>query len=163
MNKKGFTLVELLGVIVILSIIMLIAIPNITSVLDRTKKDNYIADCKKMVSLAQYKLRNGDFEKPNVANASTIITLDDLDTDDIVRDTDGYLYDLNLSNVKVVNENGFLVYYVQLLAPNKEPKEITPENGGKKSYRGIVRTNSDELDGDNRYQLYKRHYVPQTN
>ena len=36
MNKRGFILIELLGVIVILSIIMVIAIPNITSTLERS-------------------------------------------------------------------------------------------------------------------------------
>ena len=50
MNKKGFTLIELLGVIIILSIIMLIAIPNVTSVLEKNKRENYIADAKKMIS-----------------------------------------------------------------------------------------------------------------
>lgn len=36
-NKKGFTLVELLAVIVVLAIIALIAIPVITSVIDKAK------------------------------------------------------------------------------------------------------------------------------
>ena len=46
MNKKGFTLVELLGVLIILSIIMLIAVPNVISILDKNKKNFFIADAK---------------------------------------------------------------------------------------------------------------------
>ena len=38
MNKKGFTLVELLAVIVILAIIALIATPLILNVIDNAKK-----------------------------------------------------------------------------------------------------------------------------
>jgi len=38
MNKKGFTLVELLGVIVILSILVLISIPIINSIVNDSKK-----------------------------------------------------------------------------------------------------------------------------
>ena len=37
LNKKGFTLVELLVVIVILGVIMSIAIPSITSSIERSK------------------------------------------------------------------------------------------------------------------------------
>ena len=38
MNKKGFTLVEILAVIVILAIIALIATPIVLSIIDDTKK-----------------------------------------------------------------------------------------------------------------------------
>lgn len=149
MNNKGFTLVELLGVILILSIIMLIAIPNITSILERTKKDNYIADCKKLVSLVQYELRKGVYSKPNSDGGAILIKLGDLATDDIVRDSDGYEYDSDASYVMVANEDGFLVYYVQLLAPNGK---------GDFHYKGIVYVDSERLDDDDRYQLYKNDY-----
>lgn len=146
MNKKGFTLVELLGVIVILSIIMLIAIPNVTAVLERSKKDSYIVDCKKFVSLVQYELRSGKIAKP-APNENTKVELDYFkDNDEIVNDSDGNQYDPYESYVIVSNEDGFLVYYVQLVAKN---------NGMDDSYRGIEKVNSEELDGDKRYQYYR--------
>ncbi len=40
LNNKGFTLVELLAVVVILVIIMLVAIPNISSSIERRNKKN---------------------------------------------------------------------------------------------------------------------------
>lgn len=41
-NKKGFTLVELLAVIVIMGILMLIAIPSITRAIENSRKDTFI-------------------------------------------------------------------------------------------------------------------------
>ena len=37
MNKKGFTLVELLGVLVVLSVILMIAFPLITTYINKSK------------------------------------------------------------------------------------------------------------------------------
>ena len=53
LNKKGFTLVELLVVIVILVIIMSIAIPSITSSLDRSKAKQRDAKVKLIESAAE--------------------------------------------------------------------------------------------------------------
>ena len=43
MNEKGFTLVEVLAVIVILSVIMSIMIPNVYHLIQKGKNDNYDA------------------------------------------------------------------------------------------------------------------------
>ena len=40
-NKKGFTLVELLAVIVILAVILVIAIPRILDVIDSSKLSSF--------------------------------------------------------------------------------------------------------------------------
>ena len=45
-NNKGFTLVELLAVIVVLAIVMGLAVVGITSVLDNTRKSAFAADAK---------------------------------------------------------------------------------------------------------------------
>ena len=41
MNKKGFTLVELLGVLVVLSVILMIAFPLITTYINKSKQKAY--------------------------------------------------------------------------------------------------------------------------
>lgn len=46
MNKKAFTLVELLAVIVILGIILLIAIPSVTKIVTEAKKDTLVSSAK---------------------------------------------------------------------------------------------------------------------
>jgi len=48
-NKKGFTLIELVVIIVLLGVIMVFALPNITSTLERNKKDKMILDAQDMV------------------------------------------------------------------------------------------------------------------
>ena len=56
-NEKGFTLVELLAVMVILGIIMSIAIPNVTGILYKNRATTYVEDAKKLATTAEYKLR----------------------------------------------------------------------------------------------------------
>ena len=52
-NKKGFTLVELLAVIVVLAIVMGIAAVAITNVLDSTRKNAFVADAKQYIEGAK--------------------------------------------------------------------------------------------------------------
>lgn len=143
MNRKGFTLIELLGVIVILSIIMLIAIPNVTSVLEKGKKDNYLADAKKLITQAEYKIRNASIDKPASSDIYKI-TLSYLGTNDIDKDPDGNSYSLTDSYVIVVRKDGYLEYYVNLVA-------IT-DNGNI----GIRLAHEDELSGKNKYSLISK-------
>ena len=46
MNKKGFTLVELLAVIAILAILVIIALPNVLSMFNKAKKDTFLTEAK---------------------------------------------------------------------------------------------------------------------
>ena len=46
MNKKGFTLVELLAVIAILAILVIIALPNVLSMFNSAKKDMFLTEAK---------------------------------------------------------------------------------------------------------------------
>ncbi len=54
LNNKGFTLVELLGVIIILVVILLIAIPSITSTVSRNKDQEL--EAKQQLIVAETKL-----------------------------------------------------------------------------------------------------------
>ena len=53
MNKKGFTLVELLAVIVILAVILIIAVPQIQSVIKDSKTSTLKNTLKLMISAAE--------------------------------------------------------------------------------------------------------------
>ena len=46
MNKKGFTLVELLAVIAILALLVIIALPNVLSMFNNAKKDLFLTEAK---------------------------------------------------------------------------------------------------------------------
>lgn len=146
MNKKGFTLIELLGVIVILAIIMVIAIPNITSILDKTKRETYISDARKMITQAEYVIRTSDVERPSAIDIVKI-RLSYLGTSDVKTDPDGNLYNLDNSYVIVVRKDGYLEYYVNLVA------DIDDGN------KGISLTHQDNLNGNERLKLIKSDFT----
>ena len=56
MNKKAFTLVELLAVIVILAIILAISIPSISSVIDNSEKSSFVSSTKLLINAVKIKL-----------------------------------------------------------------------------------------------------------
>ena len=60
MNNKGFTLIEVLAVIVLLSIIYLIAMPNL-NVLDKTKNVNFVSNSKLISSRANIMKGNANY------------------------------------------------------------------------------------------------------
>ena len=52
-NKKGFTLVELLAVIVIMGILMMVAIPSISRVIENSRKDTFVDIAKSYANAAK--------------------------------------------------------------------------------------------------------------
>lgn len=55
MNRKGFTLVELLVMLVVLSVLIGIAVPNITGILKDNKNSMTLDDANRMLDLARVK------------------------------------------------------------------------------------------------------------
>ena len=41
MNKKGFTLIEIIGIVVILSVIFIVAVPSLTKTLKKNEQNKY--------------------------------------------------------------------------------------------------------------------------
>lgn len=90
MNKKGFTLVELLTVIAILAIILLIAAPTILNVLEKAKKNTfknqvlmYVESVKTQLALESVGSSDTGFEitwnedgTGTIANVATDIPMD---------------------------------------------------------------------------------------
>lgn len=52
-NKKGFTLVELLAVIVVLAIIILIAMPSVMSAMDKARRNALVTEVNEISKIAQ--------------------------------------------------------------------------------------------------------------
>ena len=52
-SKKGFTLVELLAVIVIMGILMMVAIPSISRVIENSRKDTFVDIAKSYADAAK--------------------------------------------------------------------------------------------------------------
>ena len=80
LNKRGFTLVELLVVIVILGVIMSIAIPSITSSIERSKDKQKTQIINLIVSAGELYV---DKHKNTVQQGKSI-TLDDLIEDGLI-------------------------------------------------------------------------------
>ncbi len=62
-NSKGFTLVELLAAVVILGILTAFSLPSVIRVITNNRNKTYIQDAKKMVTLAESRIRSGNVVK----------------------------------------------------------------------------------------------------
>ena len=139
-SEKGFTLVELLATVSILGIIMLIAVPNILGTVERNKKTTYIEDAKKMVSLAEYKMRGNSKLKKPTTGCGIIYTLGELDNGDLSEPPEGGKYNENESFVVITFSGGQYKYQVQLY------EDVT--KGSNSITRGIVLRDSVELTNE---------------
>ncbi len=79
LNRKGFTLIELMAVIAILVIIMGIALPNITSSIERSKNKQKESKIQLITSAADlYFDRHSTADKTNGVLVSTLISDQDI-------------------------------------------------------------------------------------
>ncbi len=99
-DKKGFTLIELIAVVVILSILAIIATPNIVNMIDRGKKEQYVADAKDFIAKATYMYKQEKNKEKFISG--TTIKLGDIEgiNDSDLTDPYGYTYDKENSIIK---------------------------------------------------------------
>ena len=122
MNKKGFTLVELLAVIAVIALISMVAIPNIVGLSDGVKKDQMLDDAKKLISMAKYKVSK-DYDIRN--SDSYVFYFDDLNIIEyITKDPDGgeYIKGTTSDSSAVTytkDENGVVTYCIFLNASKR--------------------------------------------
>ena len=152
MNNKGFTLVELLATISLLAVLTMIAVPNIIGIVNRNKNKTYVEDAKKLVSLAEYKVRTNPELKPSNVGDSKCLYMSTLGKSDF--DTtapNGGKYNESKSYVRVSMKsiNGALsLKYSVTLVEDKDSKEN--KNGTGTNLVGILQeTSSDNLYNDN--------------
>ena len=113
-KEKGFTLVELLATLAILSIIMMIAVPNVMNILDKNKRTSYMEDAKKLVTLADYKFRQSQtIEKPG-AGECVVFRMSSLDVSEIKKGPEGSAYDTTNIFVAISYIGGKYQYGVML-------------------------------------------------
>jgi prepilin-type N-terminal cleavage/methylation domain-containing protein len=87
LNKKGFTLVELLAVIVVLAIIMIIAIPSVMTAMNNAKKGAFKIEAQKVLTNAQSVYESDEMMNDVKGTAITITNLSGY--------TKGYCYSLD--------------------------------------------------------------------
>ena len=116
MNNKGFTLVELLAMLLVLGILMAIAVPNITGILANNKMNIMKADATKMVDTAKIKFSSvSKAEKPTVGKC-VVYALNALnDSGDISSGPNGGSYEQFNSFVVITRRSHKYEYYVRLI------------------------------------------------
>ena len=133
-NNKGFTLIELLAAIAILSILMVLALPQFTNIIGRNRDKVYISDALKMISQAEYKIRSNStvIEKPDDGEC-IIFSLNYLDNNSFDNPPNKGEYLRYSSFVIVKNNNGNLEYSALLVEEYKN------------SYKGVKLTKENDL------------------
>lgn len=135
MNRKAFTMIEIIFVIVIIGSILLFAIPGVTKMIENSKKDTMIIDAKDMVQKAKIYIMAGKAKYPTYN--SLTLTLNQIDSRKEIKDSPfGGSYKREESFVKIKKQNSEYVFTVTLI----------DEKGNK-----IKNVDSNELNGDDRY------------
>lgn len=115
MNSKGFTLVELIGSMVILGLLMLVVVPNVVGLMKSNRETVYMEDAKKLANIAKAKVSNHKIDAL-YGNQCTFLGMGYLENSEFDNPPNGGCYDVNRSLVIVrKNENNEYDYYVQLV------------------------------------------------
>ena len=91
LNRKAYTLIEILAVVVILGILLLIAVPAINKQLNKFREDYYIKLEKSVVSAGKDYITEKRYSKPNQLLYSRIVKVDDLEDEGFIEEVKDYL------------------------------------------------------------------------
>jgi len=105
MKKNGFTLVELLAVIVILGIISTIVVPQVTGYIEKSKRAAFVQMANSYVDSVNASIVSNVFDAPVDANDVTIVNVDMIELDkEVVNSPYGSPWVIQKSYVAVINE-----------------------------------------------------------
>ena len=122
LNKNGYTLIELLAVIVILATIVMIAAPNVSGYLESSRKKAYVLNAKQVVeAVSNDVLMNGSKSAYNIEDINKLLD----SKHRLVTSPYGQSYS-NGSYVKVEKDDtGNNVYSICLTDTGKNGIELT--------------------------------------
>ena len=117
MKKNGFTLVELLAMLVVLGILMGVAIPNISGIIKNNKLNIIKTDAIKMIDTAKVKMSTDkEIKEKPTTNKCIVMALNYLnDSEDINTGPNGGKYMQFDSFVVITREGNEYKYYVRLI------------------------------------------------
>ncbi len=153
-KKRGFTLVELLAVIVILGVILLIAVPSVLSIIDGARSDSFLSTARMMVSGARTKAAADPAIVPATNLTATPLLLTELNLDNIGKDPDGGPYGANSYVYIVKDGTGLIRYFVTLQGSKRainlvEDVDIAGTTPGATTVADpVVTTGTITLDGE---------------
>lgn len=117
MNKKGFTLIELFAVIIILGLLAIIVVPNVIDIVNENSDKVYERQIENIIKSAKTWGADNLGKLPNVNNESIRVTLGELQQggyakNDLKNPKTEELFDENNTYVIIKNINGNLDYQV---------------------------------------------------
>ena len=142
MNKKGFTLVELLAVIAILALLVIIALPNVLSMFNKAKKDTFLTEAKSIFKESTNKYISDNMHNSNEGNIyckSETDSKNPLDMD--IGNTYYYIEKDNTGKtIKFVawNSSG---YVTKIVGDNVMLNDVTGNNVSESSVKDITCNN----------------------
>ena len=86
MKKKGFTLVELLAVIIILSLVLVIAVPSVNKYIKQSKEKAYDTQISTIIEAAQAYASTNPELLPNRENISVKVTSGQLKSAGLIKE-----------------------------------------------------------------------------
>jgi len=140
-NKKAFTLVELLAIIVILAVILAVAIPNVVTVINSSRENAFKRSAGLILRQAKKEIVNNPaFVPGTTANQYRLIPLSSVNFDANV-DPWGDTYNRALSYVLAIrNSTGGITYAIFLCSDNVAPRRRVM---GTLTLRGVVESSID--------------------
>ena len=112
-KNNGFTLIELIAVLVIISIIALLAAPNIITLMQSTKEKSLISEVKEMLSTATYMHKTTKATTINMRNLTGTVP---------VTDPYGYTYVLDADDD---GEFSYFTFIEPTDNPSADPSSMT--------------------------------------
>ena len=116
-NKKGFTLIEITAVVVVLAIIALLITPVVTKVINKNRNKVYDDQINGIVASAKVWGAEHIGSLPGIGESDVTITLDVLQKGgyakaELVNPSTNELFDPLKTKIVIKNNNGNLIYKV---------------------------------------------------
>ena len=140
-KKKGFTLIEILAVIIIIGIIAIIGVVSVSDYIEDSRKSTYIQQASTYIEAAR-KLKSSDNLLQDPKNTEALlIPLTSLDLDDSHDYETPYgSIDLNRSYVLITNNNGNYSYYISMIDTTNHSLTVEKQENLNKNN---IKTNDD--------------------
>ena len=124
-NKKGFTLVELIAVIAILSILLVMALPQVLELFNDSREGAFITQVQSIYRAAEEQYVS-DQLSPNVGSTATRYCRDETNSnteDDLTVSSDAVYYDIEFNSdgqvTKIIVSDGSKYSYTSTSNPVK--------------------------------------------
>ncbi len=174
-NRKGFTMVELLGAVVILGILMMVAIPSVSSLIQNSKNKYYISQKKNLESAAKSYYSNNKIILRNEGDFVDVSLEELVKKKYISKMVDGTKADCVMSKpvgneasqeytfVRIKKEKNRVVYISHLYCPAYQDKNVgagganithTISNDGRSVIINLEHQDEGRIIKSYTYQLY---------